>query len=97
MEDLFPNIHWTNLLIIPGLLIGYTIHELAHAFAAYFLGDYSQVERGKITLNPFRHISWFGFFSFLLFKDSALSSLALLIGSTPLMMGVFFGSFSFCN
>ena len=67
MEDLFPNLHWTNLLIIPGLLIGYTIHELAHSFAAYFLGDYSQVERGKITLNPFRHISWFGFFAFLLF------------------------------
>jgi len=67
MENIFPNVHWTNLLIIPGLLIGYTIHELAHAFAAYFLGDYSQVERGKITLNPFRHISWFGFFAFLLF------------------------------
>ena len=67
MENLFPNVHWTNLLIIPGLLIGYTVHELAHAFAAYFLGDYSQVERGKITLNPFRHISWFGFFAFLLF------------------------------
>jgi Zn-dependent protease len=60
-------LHWTNLLIIPGLLIGYTIHELAHAFVAYFLGDTSQVERGKITLNPFRHISWFGLFAFLLF------------------------------
>ena len=67
MESLFPNLHWTNFLIIPGLLIGYTVHELAHAFAAYFLGDTSQVERGKITLNPFRHISWFGSFAFLLF------------------------------
>lgn len=67
MADFFPALHWTNLLIIPGLLIGYTVHELAHAFTAYFLGDYSQVERGKITLNPFRHISWFGSFAFLLF------------------------------
>jgi Zn-dependent protease len=67
MSDFLPTFHWTNLLIIPGLLIGYTIHELAHAFMAYFLGDYSQVERGKITLNPMRHISWFGTFAFLVF------------------------------
>ena len=33
-----------------------------------------------------------GFFSFLLFKDTTLSSFALLIGSTPLAIGVFFGS-----
>jgi Zn-dependent protease len=67
MREFFPTLYWSNLLIIPGLLIGYTVHELAHATAAYFLGDYSQVERGKFTLNPFEHISWFGFFAFLLF------------------------------
>lgn len=67
MESLFPPFHWTKLLIIPGLLIGYTVHELGHAFTAYFLGDTSQVERGKITLNPFEHLSWFGTVSFLIF------------------------------
>lgn len=67
MSDFFPNWHWTNLLIIPGLLIGYTVHELAHALVAYFLGDYSQVERGKITLNPLEHISWFGSLAFIIF------------------------------
>jgi Zn-dependent protease len=67
MRDFFPPLYWSNLLIIPGLLIGYTIHELAHATTAYFLGDYSQVERGKFTLNPLEHISWFGFFAFLIF------------------------------
>ena len=67
MDSLFPPMHWTNLLIIPGLLIGYTVHELAHALTAYFLGDTSQVERGKITLNPLEHISWFGALAFLLF------------------------------
>jgi Zn-dependent protease len=66
MEELFPPLHWTNLLVIPGLLVGFTVHELGHALAAYFLGDYSQVEEGKITLNPLRHISWFGALSFLL-------------------------------
>jgi Zn-dependent protease len=67
MEQFFPPIHWTNLLIIPGLLIGYTVHELGHALTAYLLGDTSQVERGKITLNPIEHVSWFGTLSFLLF------------------------------
>jgi Zn-dependent protease len=67
MDTLFPTLQWTNLLIIPGLLIGYTVHELAHALAAYFLGDTSQVERGRFTLNPFEHMSWFGSLSFLLF------------------------------
>ena len=33
-----------------------------------------------------------GFFSFLFFKDTALSSLALIMGATPLVIGVFFGS-----
>ena len=67
MNDFLPPLHWTNLLIVPGLLIGYTIHELAHALTAYFLGDTSQVERGKISFNPFRHVAWFGALSFLLF------------------------------
>ena len=67
MDTLFPALHWTNFLIVPALIIGYTVHDLAHAFTAYFLGDYSQVERGKITLNPLRHISWFGSLAFILF------------------------------
>lgn len=67
MDSPFSLFHWTNLLIIPGLLVGYTVHELAHAFTAYYFGDYSQVERGKFTLNPFRHVSWFGSISFLMF------------------------------
>jgi Zn-dependent protease len=66
MDNIIPELHWTNLLIIPGLIVGYTAHELGHAFMAYFLGDYSQVERGKITLNPFRHISWLGSVAFIL-------------------------------
>jgi Zn-dependent protease len=58
---------WANLLIVPGLIAGFTIHELAHACVAYFLGDVSQVERGRITLNPFRHISWLGLLTFFFF------------------------------
>ena len=66
MDEVLPVLHWSNLLIIPSLLIGYTVHELAHALTAYSLGDYTQVERGKITLNPFEHISWLGAFFFII-------------------------------
>ena len=36
------------------------VHEYAHAFAAYKLGDRSQKYAGRLTLNPFAHIDWFG-------------------------------------
>ncbi|NIT58535.1 MAG: tetratricopeptide repeat protein [Aliifodinibius sp.] len=61
------NWHWLNLLLIPGLIIGFTVHELGHSLMAYYLGDYSQAKDGKITANPFRHISWFGGALFVLF------------------------------
>jgi tetratricopeptide (TPR) repeat protein len=59
-------LHWTNLLIIPGLLLGFIIHDLGHALMAYQLGDTSQVEQGQISLNPFKHIAWLGLGLFLL-------------------------------
>lgn len=59
--------NWINLLFIPGMLIGFTIHELGHALVAYYFGDYAQAEKGKITANPIKHISWLGSFLFLFF------------------------------
>jgi len=66
LSHLMPS--WTNLLFIPGLIAGFIIHELAHALIAYFLGDLSQAEGGRITLNPLRHISWFGVLTFVFFR-----------------------------
>ncbi len=56
---------WTMLLFLPGLLIGFTGHELAHALVAFLLGDTTQIKR--LTFNPLRHISWVGLVVFLLF------------------------------
>jgi len=61
------NWHWFHLLLIPGLIIGFTVHELGHALTAYYLGDHSQAKAGKITANPLKHISWFGGALFVLF------------------------------
>ena len=65
MDNVFSSLNINSLLLIPGILLGYTVHELGHALTAYFLGDHSQVEYRKITLNPLEHISWFGSFAFI--------------------------------
>lgn len=61
------NFNWYYLLIVPGLLTAFTVHELGHSITAYFLGDTSQAENGRITANPLRHMSWFGAILFVLF------------------------------
>jgi Zn-dependent protease len=48
--------------IIPAAIIGLTIHEFAHAYTAYRLGDNTAKDDGRISLNPLRHIDWMGFF-----------------------------------
>jgi Zn-dependent protease len=43
-------------LTLPGIVIGITIHEFAHAFAAWKLGDSTPKLQGRVTLNPLAHI-----------------------------------------
>jgi Zn-dependent protease len=51
-----------TLEIIPAAVIGLTVHEFSHAYAAYLLGDSTAKELGRVTLNPLKHIDWMGFF-----------------------------------
>jgi Zn-dependent protease len=48
------------LISIPGIIIGFTIHEYCHALAAYKLGDTTVKEDGRLTLDPFKHIDIVG-------------------------------------
>jgi Zn-dependent protease len=45
---------------LPGIIIGFTIHEYCHALAAYKLGDNTAKEDGRLTLDPFKHIDIIG-------------------------------------
>ena len=38
------------------LLLAISLHESAHAFVAYWLGDRTGKERGRVTLNPLPHL-----------------------------------------
>ena len=51
----------TDLLVqvIPALLC-IMIHEICHGAAAYALGDRTAATQGRLSLNPLRHIDWFG-------------------------------------
>jgi Zn-dependent protease len=48
------------LLMLPGLIIGITVHEASHALSAKLLGDGLSQRQGRISLNPFRHLSLLG-------------------------------------
>ena len=44
------------LCFIPALVL----HEVAHGFAAYKLGDPTAKAAGRLSLNPLKHLDWFG-------------------------------------
>ena len=48
------------LLFVPGLLVGLTFHEAAHAITARWLGDPTAHARGRVSLNPLRHLTLMG-------------------------------------
>lgn len=54
------------LYVLPAILIGLTVHEWAHAYAAYRLGDPTARNLGRMTLNPLAHIDPIGFVMLLL-------------------------------
>ncbi len=48
-----------------GIIVFIPLHELAHGYTAYLLGDDTAQKAGRLTLNPIKHISIVG--AFLLF------------------------------
>lgn len=49
-----------NPIAIPAILIAITIHEYAHGYIAYRLGDNTAFFAGRLTLNPLKHIDPIG-------------------------------------
>jgi Zn-dependent protease len=55
------------LLSLPVVLMALSIHEAAHGYAAYKLGDPTARNLGRITLNPVKHLDVLGFLAMLVF------------------------------
>lgn len=49
------------IMILPGILLGLTIHEFSHGYMAFLLGDNTAKNNGRLTLNPMAHIDPIGF------------------------------------
>ncbi len=52
--------------IVLAALIGMTIHEFAHNYVGFLMGDPVPAQQGRLTLDPRVHINWFGFMMFIL-------------------------------
>ncbi|MFO7659909.1 MAG: site-2 protease family protein [Candidatus Cloacimonadaceae bacterium] len=49
-----------NAAVIAAIFYSIIIHEMSHGIAAFWLGDDTAKRMGRISLNPMRHIDWFG-------------------------------------
>jgi len=45
---------------LPGILIGFTFHEYAHAYTSARFGDPTPESQGRLTINPLAHIDVWG-------------------------------------
>ena len=65
------------IMIVP-LLFAVTIHEVAHGYIAYRMGDNTAMLAGRLTLNPIKHLDFFGSF---------LIPLILKLSGSPVIFG----------
>src|SRR6185369_11527845 len=49
-----------RLMFLPIMLLSLTVHEWAHAYSAFRLGDDTAERQGRLTLDPIAHIDFFG-------------------------------------
>lgn len=60
-------IYWIAVAI-PSILVAATVHEYAHAYTAFRLGDPTAKAEGRLTLNPLKHIDPIGAVFMILFR-----------------------------
>lgn len=54
------------LIFLVAILITLSVHEAAHAATAYYLGDPTAKQEGRVSLNPIRHLDFIGSMVFLI-------------------------------
>ena len=71
VQEIWDGFDFTYILsillgLIPSLLC-ITLHELSHGYVAYRLGDTTAKNRGRLTLNPLKHLDPMGLLMMLVF------------------------------
>src|SRR5262245_8773121 len=77
MEAIAPYVQRLALWAVP-ILAAVILHEVAHGYVAYRLGDATAARAGRLTLNPFAHVDLFG---------TIMLPLLLLFGGAPFLFG----------
>ncbi len=49
-----------KVIALPFLLVSIILHELAHGYAAYLMGDPTAKREGRLSLNPLKHLDLWG-------------------------------------
>lgn len=55
----FTLIQQVCIWIVP-ILLAITLHEVAHGYVAFLCGDNTAKMFGRLSINPIKHIDWFG-------------------------------------
>ncbi len=71
-QTFWNGLDWTVLRdmlisVIPALVC-ITLHELAHGFVAYLMGDTTAKDAGRLSLNPIKHIDIMGLIMMIVFR-----------------------------
>ena len=56
------------LISVPLVLISLSVHEFAHGWVAYLLGDTTAKNAGRLSINPLKHLDPLGAICMVLFK-----------------------------
>lgn len=48
------------VMMLPGVLMGFTFHEFGHALVATWFGDDTPRLQGRVSLDPRVHVDWLG-------------------------------------
>ena len=60
MLGLFGNSPAQFVYLVISMVVALTIHELAHGWTAFQLGDDTAQRAGRLTLNPLKHLDPLG-------------------------------------
>jgi len=55
------------IIMAPPLLLALTVHEFAHGYVAFRLGDPTAKALGRLTMNPLKHLDLVGTLAFFIF------------------------------
>ncbi len=67
MSSLLPSL-MELLYLVPAILLALSVHEYAHGYVSYRLGDPTPATDGRLSLNPLRHLDPIGTLMLILFK-----------------------------